>query len=354
MCLSIRGFLRLSKLLKLISGERILIMANESINENIVEVETTTASDIRSKPVAWLLNPYIPLGTVTVLLGDGGLGKSFATLAIAAAISKGRLLPGMETPFPASDVIIQNAENPWATVIKPRLEMLDADCFRIHSINDTDKRLTLTDERIEAAIRKHNAKFMVIDPIQSHLSENFSMNRAESVRPALLHLERIAERTQSAIMIVGHISKGRGKAQHKGLGSVDIVNAVPSVLLLGRAEGLAPDERAISHLKGNFTELGSTQIFRLNKTDGFQWLGESGITPDDIINYNAKKEKEDKSKIDEAVDFLTEILADGALPTAEVIEMAEEAGISKRTLERARREAGVKSKKMDGVWTMLL
>jgi len=327
---------------------------NNSLDKSSVEVETTTASDISSKPITWLLNPYLPIGTVTILLGDGGLGKSFATLAIAAAISNGQLLPGMEKPFPASDVIIQNAENSWESVIKPRLETLGADCSKIHSINDTVKRLTLTDERIEAAIRKHNARYVVIDPIQSYLSENFSMNRAESVRPALMHLERVAERTQSAIMVVGHISKGRGKAQHKGLGSVDIVNAVPSVLLLGRAEGLEPDERAISHLKGNFTELGSTLIFRLNKTDGFQWRGESDITPDDIINYNAKKEKEDKSKIGEAADFLSEILADGALPTAEAIELAEEAGIAKRTLERARKDMGIKSKKVDGVWTMFL
>ncbi|MDR2903730.1 MAG: AAA family ATPase, partial [Clostridiales bacterium] len=266
-------------------------MDTNSIHENIadavMEVETTTASEVQSKPITWLLNPYLPIGTVTILLGDGGLGKSFVTLAIAAAISNGQLFPGMDKPFPASDVIIQNAENSLTSVIKPRLEMLGADCTKIHSINDSAKRLTLTDGRIEAAIRKHNAKYIVIDPIQSYLSDNFSMNRAESVRPALMHLERVAERTQSAVIVVGHISKGRGKAQHKGLGSVDIVNSVPSVLLLGRAEGIEPDERVITHLKGNFTELGASQKFRLNKTDGFQWMGESDVTPDEIINYNA-------------------------------------------------------------------
>ncbi len=278
----------------------------------------------------------------------------FLKSCIAAAISRGQPLPGMEKPFPASDVIVQNAENGLSTVIKPRLEMLGADCTKIHSITDSGKRLTLTDSRIEAAIRKHNAKYICIDPVQSYLSDSFSMNRAESVRPALMHLERVAERTQSAILLVGHISKGRGKAQHKGLGSVDLVNAVPSVLLLGRAAGLEPDERVISHMKGNFTELGLSQKFRLNKTDGFQWMGECDITPDEIINFNAKKDKEDRGKISEAVEFLSEILADGALSTAEVIELAEESGIAKRTLERARKEMGVKSSKVDGVWTMEL
>ena len=117
---------------------------NSSIVSEEVTVETTTASEIQSKSIDFLLNPYIPLGTVTVLLGDGGYGKSFLTLAIAAAISTGQMLPGMEKPYPASDVIIQNAENAWQTVIKPRLEMLGADCSKIHTINDTAKRLTIT------------------------------------------------------------------------------------------------------------------------------------------------------------------------------------------------------------------
>jgi hypothetical protein len=40
-----------------------------------VEVETITASEIQSKPINWLLNPYLPLGTVTVMFGDGGFGN---------------------------------------------------------------------------------------------------------------------------------------------------------------------------------------------------------------------------------------------------------------------------------------
>ena len=327
---------------------------NNDNTDVLVEVATATASEIQSKPIEWLLNPFLPLGTVTVLFGDGGMGKSFYSLALAAAISRGKLIPGMDKPFPASDVIIQNAENPWSTVIKPRLEMLGADCSKIHHIIENDRRLTLTDERIEAAIRKHNARLIIMDPYQSYLSENFSMNRVESVRPALMHLERVAERTRSVIMVVGHISKGGGKAQHKGLGSVDLVNAVPSVLLLGRAEGLDNDVRAVAHLKCNFSEA-ATQTFRLNKADGFQWLGEnSDITPDDIINFNAKKAKEDKSKLNEAIEFLYEILEEGEMPTADVIELAEESEISKRTLERARKEVGVKSKKVDGTWVMTL
>ena len=332
---------------------------NKNGTANILpEVDTTTASEIQTQPINWLYPPFIPLGTAVVLIGDGGYGKSFYSLALAAAISRGLPLPGIEKALlPPSDVIVQNAENPWPSVLKPRLEMLGADCTKIHRINDGGKRLTLTDNRIEAAIIKHNAKLVILDPIQSWLPNSFSMNRSESVRPALMHLEKGAERTQSAILLVGHIGKGRGKAQHRGLGSVDIVNSVPSVLCLGRAEGLEPDIRVISHLKGNFSELGPTQLFRLSKATGFSWEGQcDDITPDDIMSYSSSKSRSNSkaSKIDEAIDFLQDILEDGGVPAAEAIELAAEEGISKITLDRARKQAGVKARRVDGRWIWLL
>jgi hypothetical protein len=256
----------------------------------------------------------------------------------------------MTEPFPASDVIVQNAENPWPIVIKPRLEMLGADCSRIHRINDTDKPLTLDDPRIEAAIIKHNARLFICDPIQSHLPPSMSMGRAESVRPMITNLERVAERTGCAVLLVGHVTKGRGKAQHRGLGSIDITNAVPSVMFLGRAEGYDRDVRLVAHGKSNFTELGVSQMFRLNKADGFQFIGECDATPEDILNFSASRAKEDKSKIDEAAEFLTDLLTEGDTPASEAIALADEAGISKRTLERARASIGVKARQDGGHW----
>jgi hypothetical protein len=333
---------------------RLLSMSLNTPGENIADVDTTTAADIQSRPIAWLYEPYIPVGTVSILFGDGGEGKSFYAVALAAAISNGTPLPGMTEPFPVSDVIIQNAENPWPTVIKPRLEILGADCSRIHRINDADKLLTLTDSRIEAAIVKHNVKLTIFDPIQSYLPSSMSMSRAESVRPMLTHLEHVAERTGSAILCIGHVTKGRGKAQHRGLGSVDMVNAVPSVMFLGKAEGYDHDVRVVAHGKSNFAELGVSQLFKLNKADGFQWLGECDVTPDDIMNFSASKVREDKSKIDEAADFLMDLLSAGGVPATEAIELADEAGISKRTLERARTVIAVKARRVDGHWVWSL
>jgi len=320
--------------------------------KTFIDVDMTSAADIESQPISWLWPSFLPIGTVSILFGEGGEGKSFMTIALAAAVSKGLPLPGADVAtIPPSDVIIINAENPWPMVIRPRLDMLGADCSRIHRINDGGNRLTLTDERIEAAIRKYNVRLTIIDPIQSHLPSSMSMGRAESVRPMLTHLENVAERTQSSILLVGHVTKGNGKAQHRGLGSIDIINSVPTVMYLGRADGLPRDVRAVAQGKNNLAEMAVAQTFRLNKTDGFQWIGESDVTPDDILGFNAKKSKEAMSKVDEAADFLMDLLSDvDSVAATEVIELADEAGISKRTLLRAKDSAGVTSKRVDGHW----
>ena len=309
--------------------------------------ETINMADVPTKPVEYLWEPYLPIGTVSFLSGEGGLGKSFFTLAVAAAVTRGVLLPGMHKALPPSDVIIQNAENPLPTVVKPRLEMLGADCSRIHVINESDNPLTLTDERIEAAILRHNAKYVVLDPVQFYLGGGVSMNRAESVRPALTHLERVAERTHSVILLVGHLSKARASAQHRALGSVDLINAVPSALFLGKVKGYDDDIRIVAHGKSNYAELGRSQMFRFGKGKGFEWLGACDATADEVTAHNRPSRS---SRTEEAVDFVQDLLDENAMLATEVEELAEASGISERTLKRAKKIAGVKTTRVDGHW----
>jgi len=67
---------------------------------NLVEVETMSAADVQSQPITWIWKPFIPIGLPSLIIGDGGSGKSICTLAIATVISNGALLPGMDKPFP--------------------------------------------------------------------------------------------------------------------------------------------------------------------------------------------------------------------------------------------------------------
>jgi hypothetical protein len=44
-------------------------------------------SEIQSEPVNWLWEPYIPSGKISLIQGDGSMGKTTVALVIAAARS---------------------------------------------------------------------------------------------------------------------------------------------------------------------------------------------------------------------------------------------------------------------------
>ena len=44
---------------------------------------------VEKKETRWLWYPYIPLGKVTILMGDPGEGKSTFALNLAAAVTRG-------------------------------------------------------------------------------------------------------------------------------------------------------------------------------------------------------------------------------------------------------------------------
>lgn len=285
-----------------------------------------------------LWHPYILSGAVNLLQGDSTAGKSFLSQAIVAALTSGRALPNAE-PLPPCNVIIQNAENSFSDVIKPRLEQLGADFSRIKSINEEHERLSLQSPKIEEIIARYDARLFIVDPIQAYMN----MYRLESVRETLIALGRAASRTGCAILCIGHLTKGQTKAQYRGLGSIDIYNSIPSVLNLGMVD---EDVRVMVHNKSNYFEVGTPIAFTLN--DGFQWIGEYDITLEELLAGEASPRR--GRQREKAKEFLLELLASGDVDSADVYALAEEQDIPRRTLERAKSEIGAVSVRHANGW----
>jgi len=197
-------------------------------------------SDIETEQVRWLWHPFIPYGKVTIIKGDPGEGKTSFVLAMIALLTTGKPLPEEKTVAEPIRVIYQSAEDGLADTIKPRLEMFGADCSRVLVIDESDKELTLSDERLEQAVQETGAKLIVLDPLQAYLGDNVDMHRANEVRPIFKRLCTMADRTGCSIILIGHMNKAQGlKSSHRGLGSIDFRAAARSVLLVGRLKSLA-------------------------------------------------------------------------------------------------------------------
>ena len=288
--------------------------------------------------VTTLWHPYILSGAVNLLQGDSTAGKSYLSQAIIAALTTGQALPNAE-PMPPCNVIIQNAENSFSNVIKPRLEALGADFSRIKSINENGGRLSLMSPKIEEAIVKYDAKLFIVDPIQAYMN----MYKLASVRETLVFLGQVAARTGCAILCIGHLTKSQNKAQYRGLGSIDIFNAIPSVLNLGKAD---EEVRVMVHNKSNFFEIGVPIAFTLE--GGFRWIGEYDITLEELLaGETSPRRGREREK---AKEFLAELLADGPVESDTVYALAAEQGIARRTLERAKSEIGAASHNIGDSW----
>jgi hypothetical protein len=248
--------------------------------------------------------------------------------------------------IPPTNVIFQTAEDGLGDTVKPRLVQAAADCSRVIVIDESEKELSLSDERIEQAITLTDAKLFILDPLQAYLGADVDMHRANEIRPVLKRLAAIAEKTGCAVVIVGHLNKGTNKSQYRGLGSIDIQAAARSVLTVGRVKG-KPYTRAIAQGKNNLAPEGVSIGFELDPAIGFRWLGALSVTIDELLSGHMP---EQDTTYDRAIEYLKTELADGEKPAAELYERAASQDISERTLRSAKRALGLCSFKKEKRW----
>lgn len=316
------------------------------MEETKTELQLIKMSEIQSQEVSWLWYPFIPYGKLTIIQGDPGDGKITFVLNIAAKLSRGE---GLDSEMKLSEpvnVIYQSAEDGLADTVKPRLELAGADCERILVIDEKEKSLSMVDERLEKAIVQTKTRMLILDPIQAYLGGGMNMNRANEARDMTKKLGALAEKYQCAIVLIGHMNKAAGnKAVYRGMGSIDFFAVARSVLLVGRVEG-EPNIRAVVQIKNNLAAFGHPKAFALSE-DSFQWLGDYEITADEVLGGIAPK----ANKMEQAKHMLRELdLTSNAVLSKEIFDMADEQGISKRTLENAKKELGIRAKKINNSW----
>ena len=316
------------------------------MTEQKIKLKMIRMSEVQSQEIEWLWYPFIPYGKLTIIQGDPGDGKTTMVLNLAAKLSKGEALDeNMKVSEPVN-VIYQTAEDGLADTVKPRLELAGADCERIIVIDESDKSLSMVDERLEQAIVRTGARLLILDPIQAYLGGGMDMNRANEARDMTKKLGALAEKTKCAIILIGHMNKASGnKAAYRGMGSIDFFAVARSVLLVGRVEGES-NTRAVVQIKNNLAAFGHPKAFALSE-DGFKWLGDYEITVDEVLGGITPK----ANKMEQAKQMLRELAeTQSAVLSNEIFDRANELGISKRTLENAKKELGVQTRKINNAW----
>ena len=328
------------------------------VEKQNVELKLIHMEDVVSKEVEWLWYPYIPYGKITIIEGDPGEGKTTLVLKLAAALSRGLPLPcDDDKEYEPIHIIYQTAEDGIEDTIKPRLVKAGADCSMIRVIDETDKELSMTDDRLEQAIIETGARLIILDPIQAYIGATVDMHRANEIRPVLKHLGIIAEKHNCAIILIGHMNKASGsKSTYRGLGSIDIQATARSVLLVARLRD-KPNIRIMAHDKSSLAPAGDAIGFEMTEDNGMVCIGPYDITIDELLSGN---EGRGKKKLDIAENFIKEYFGSNkVIPSNEIMMEAAKRSIKRNTLLSAKKKLGIisdKEKAEDGTiyWTWVM
>lgn len=318
-------------------GEKYYISDVELRGSGEKKIPVRKMTEIKETVVEWLWYPFIPFGKVTLIQGDPGQGKTWLAMHLAAACTNRKELPN-ELPMDSFNVFYQTAEDGIGDTIKPRLMQCGADMERVRVIVEDDVMLSLTDPRLELAIKQNNVKLLIMDPIQAYLGPDVDMNRANEIRPLFRYLGGVAERTGAAIVLIGHLNKNAGThANYRGLGSVDISAAVRSILLVGKVEKETErDVRVVIQTKSSLAPKPTPVAFTLENSK-LEWIGEYEITEQELMSGKAGKQKE--TKLEQAMKLIRQLLTTRNLMyVADLDAEGKKLKISDRTMRDARRK----------------
>jgi archaellum biogenesis ATPase FlaH len=250
-------------------------------------------SAITTHPVDWLWQDRIPLGGITLLESEPGVGKSLLALHIAACVSSGRVMPD-GTPGKQGKVILVAPHDSVGYITKPRLEAAGGDPSQVLMLNTIEeldtKNIKLISrpfslsqdlQLLEETITPLNAVLVVIDSLD--------ICRPHQRLHALPLLVQLAERTRCAILLTRPF---HNKQQDEDLPThstapLDLLAFMSSSLLITR-NPRDYQERHLITTRHPLTHRPSTLCYEIlgpaRGTPIINWLGEVKEDPDLLDN----------------------------------------------------------------------
>jgi putative DNA primase/helicase len=324
-------------------------------------LRTVRLCDVSARPVEWLWPGRIPLGQLTLLCGQTGLGKSFLSLDLAARTSGGVPFPGREAASePPATVILVTGEDEVATVVKPRLEDAGADLERILLVDRVEvdrpdsglgeaeqgtRGFSLEQDlpALTDLLEEHpETRLVVIDPLGAR-GGPLEPSPQVPIGSTLARLAATAAAHGVAIVAVTRLPTGPGaRVFERWLGSAELAAA-------GAVWVVAKDRddrgrRLLLPAKMNLCSPPSGLAYRIRQ-GRLEWERRAvRMTAAEMVA--AERERPgavgDRTERQLAAQWLRELLADGPLAALDVKQQAWECGFSSGTVRRAMKLAGIK------------
>ena len=310
------------------------------------------ASELVPENIDWLWKGRIAIGMLWLVVGEPGQGKSLFVTDAAARITRGLPLPGEPRGRRPGRVVVLNAEDHAAAVVRTRLDAAGCDLSRAVILTTGGQPFRLPSEvgwLYEIVRRYKDADFLVLDPLATVLDPKLDQNSMGDVRKALDPLSVFGAKTKVSPGVVHHFNKATDRnGIHRIAGSVGITAASRYVLVVGPDP--EDEENAVRHvgvLKTNGAVVPTLQFTIREKslpgiTDPvpyIEWTGASKMSARALTETPQRRNTTPKRE--DAALWLAERLGENEVPTKLLFEEGAARGYIERTLRRAAETLGV-------------
>ena len=257
-----------------------------------------------------------------------------------------------------------------ADTLVPRLIVMGAAMGNVYFVSgsggkifDPAKDMPLLSEQ---AKKIPNLKLIIIDPVVSAIHGDSHKNA--EVRRGLQPLVDLGAATGACVVGVSHFNKATIGSNPIDLISGSIAFSAVARVVLGAAKLIEPDSeyghtRIFCRIKSNIgpDEDGIGYDLKMEPVEGFDGLEASAVLWGQHVTGHSRKllaaSQNDEiaatkrsGRVNEAEEFLENMLSDGPKSQKSIEEAAERIGIAKRTLDRAKKTLGVQSRKGFSGW----
>jgi putative DNA primase/helicase len=346
-------------------------------SEHASRVELLRGSDVKPEPVTWLWGGWLAAGKMQILGGAPGTGKTTISMALAATITSGGRWPD-GSRSPVGNVVIWSGEDDPADTLVPRLALSGADLSRVYFIADVfdgDGRRSFDPARDMEPLRRKLAeigdvRLLIVDPIVSAVMGDSHKNA--EVRRSLQPLADLAAAMRCALLGITHFSKGTGGRDpvERLTGSLAFGALARVVMVAAKHQEEGEDGKTVRlfcRAKSNIGPDDGGFEYDLHQAElkthpgifasSVLWgKAVEGAARDLLATADATGDDGEGGTLSDVRRFLSDLLANGPMRAGEIFKDADQAGYSKRSIQRAANAINVERRKdgMKGGWTWRL
>ena len=306
-------------------------------------------SELQLRPVEWLWKDRLAFGTLAMISGEPGSGKTWVALAIAAALTRGRA-PYTGEKLKSCPVLYASMEHDSSEVIHPRFAGLNGDATRFVVLRGAVSAPSVLLSVLEDALQRTQARLLILDPFHSLFGHGVDLHQPTETRPLLKALAGLADKHRCCILLIRHLHRrGLGRPANRGQGSAEISEALRTEFLAGTSPD-APSQPILLQVKSNLGSLAPPMAYKIDDVGKFSWTGHSTLTQEELLATRPTGAGRPERRF--AGEWLRRYLQDRSETQGKIESDAARDGVSIATLRRAKLDLGVRSAKhgTNGLW----